>query len=75
MIKKWSKLNSNEKNYWLLIYRGQSKWSSQSDIPEAYLKPMQQLEEKREKQELEQDKKDNSWKYIDNYLGKRGRIR
>ena len=75
MVKNWNKLKQNEKNYWLLLYQGHAKLSGQQDIPKAYLKPIIELEEKREKQEFQQDKKDNSWKYINHYLGKRGRVR
>ena len=48
MVKNWNKLKQNEKNYWLLLYQGQAKLSGQQDIPKAYLKPIMELEKKRE---------------------------
>ena len=52
MAKNWNKLKQNEKNYWLLLYQGQAKLSGQQDIPKAYLKPIMELEKKREKQRI-----------------------
>jgi len=74
-IKNWESLSPNEKSYWNLIFKGHSKLNGHNPIPSKYTKYLEEIQKDKEKKELEKDKKDNSWKYIKTYLGKRGRVK
>jgi hypothetical protein len=72
--KDWNLLSENEKQYWILIYKGHSKLNGHDPVPNQYIKHLEKIQKDKEIKDLEQDKKDNPWKYIKTYLGKKGRV-
>ncbi len=74
-IKDWDLLSQGEKSYWILIHKGHSKLNGHDPVPDKYIQHLEKLQKDKEIKDLEKDKKDNSWKYIKTYLGKRGRVK
>ena len=74
-VKDWDLLSQSEKSYWILIHKGHSKLNGHDLVPDKYTKHLEKLQKDKEIKDLEKDKKDNPWKYIKTYLGKRGRVK
>ena len=74
-IKDWDLLSQGEKSYWILIHKGHSKLNGHDPVPEKYQSKIKGILNLADHLALEQDKKDNPWKYIKTYLGKRGRVK
>ena len=64
-IKNWDLLSQSEKSYWILIHKGYSKLNGHDFVPDQYIQHLKKIQK---------DKKDFPWKYIQTYLGKKGKV-